>query len=66
LRRRKPENPSSSADLSTALDAGAADCRGEREVAAGARVWLEMGKAKSKGPKFAAVKKIITKKTINK
>uniref|UniRef100_A0A804R034 rRNA-processing protein FCF1 n=1 Tax=Zea mays TaxID=4577 RepID=A0A804R034_MAIZE len=25
-----------------------------------------MGKAKSKGPKFAAVKKIITKKTINK
>jgi len=25
-----------------------------------------MGKAKGKGPKFAAVKKIITKKTINK
>lgn len=25
-----------------------------------------MGRSKSKGPKFAAVKKIITKKTINK
>ncbi|CAN6202449.1 unnamed protein product, partial [Urochloa humidicola] len=60
-------NPFSSPSPTSELPAAAAAvCSRESEVLAVLRVLVLMGKAKGKGPKFAAVKKIITKKTINK